>query len=156
MSITDGAHTRIPDDLTCTCTVSDAGEQQINSNCPDHGPRVEVQAAAMLMRQRADDAYSAVDDGDWRFENTGWNDVQGTTYTVENDTMKVCEAVLEEPAVHITSWHPRVAYAVANLLDIIEAGWEDFDADGPGQSEMQIVSAWALNLARAYHGRPTP
>lgn len=38
--ITDGAHTRIvtDDELSCTCTLSESGEQQVNPNCPDHAP----------------------------------------------------------------------------------------------------------------------
>ena len=60
----------------------------------------------------------------------------------------------EAAAIHIASWHPAVALAVADLLDIVEAGWEDYDPDGPGETSMHFVCAWATNLARAYLGDP--
>lgn len=59
-------------------------------------------------------------------------------------------------AEHIASWHPPVAVAVADWLNVVEA-WLDEFGGMPAESvgEMHIVAKYALAVANAYL-RETP
>lgn len=110
-----------------------------------------LREAAALMRSRANDAELAAGANDWTFSGIGWCDPHNTVYTVRNEAGVIAEALTEEEAEHIASWHPAVALAVAGWLDQI-AG-DGHDGDSPGGCADCIP---ALAVANAYLGRTLP
>lgn len=126
----------------------------------------KLRQAAALMRERA----AAATSGAWvcrqehgrDYTDEGWSHIAVSAPVLDGGAVQDValtatlgwdapdEAV--ENSLHIASWHPAVALAVADLLDIVEAGYEDYLPDVKAETQMQIVSAWADNLATAYLG----
>jgi hypothetical protein len=120
-----------------------------------------LRRAAALMRERAEDAVLATGEGAWRVVGVGWVDPHGSTYTVKRGIQTgVCEALAEEQAEHIASWHPAVALAVADWLDSAARAQELLDDARKSQTVfggppvMLHHPGWdnALAAARAYLG----
>lgn len=108
-----------------------------------------LRKAARLMRERAENA----NEGPW-YSEVNLHDPHATLMAAPpgGEPYSLTSDLVRPDARHIASWHPDVAIAVADLLDIVEAGWVEYDPDGPGTESMHFVCAWADNLARAYIG----
>lgn len=78
-----------------------------------------LRRAASLMRERANDAAEAWGGSGWTAGETGHDDRQGLTYDVHVGMALVATTGCEELAEHIASWHPAVALAVADWLDVM-------------------------------------
>lgn len=111
-----------------------------------------LRRAAVLMRERADAAIDAWGDGGWTSGHIGWDDRNGTTYDVKAERDLVAATMVEELAEHISSWHPAVALAVAQLLEqqaaFIEKYGDFTDIEGLGDAN-------AFALAQTYLGEVT-
>jgi hypothetical protein len=106
-------------------------------------PAALLRQAASLMRERADQAppgpwaaldggvASLADEGFWPVDTTGINE----------------DGIDRATRVHIASWHPLVALAVADLLDKI-AWMGELDAD----MLSRVGCDEAIAIARAYLG----
>ena len=88
-----------------------------------------LRRAASLMRERAEAATEAP-----------WDAVQGASggwwieapYTATIADLDIDHSIPEADATHIASWHPAVALAVADLLDLA-AGHEKREGEEAGQ-----------------------
>jgi hypothetical protein len=105
-------------------------------------PAETLRSAATLMRQRADKAPS----GPWRVEAGHLGGMP--EYVMSADDGGAVAESWREPgaAAHCASWHPLVALAVADWLEIEAAVVERQLPDGSG------VIHQALAVARAYLG----
>lgn len=102
-----------------------------------------LREAAAKMRERAEDARLACGDERWDGDaGLSWNDARGTVYMVGAGPVNVADAITEESALYIASWHPAVALAVADWL---EHEADHFDMDDTTRSR-------ALAVARTYLG----
>lgn len=108
-----------------------------------------IRRAATLMRARAKDATQ----GDW--EVTDWAVVRAGDQLISGDDCGCGGGIGgDHDAVHIASWSPAVALAVADLLDNAA---EDAELQGPGGALLQhwdirvdITTRFALVLALGY------
>ena len=105
-----------------------------------------LRRAAALMRERAEGATPGPweRDGGWAFAAPApesWEGpyLIGETYGTRND------------AEHITSWHPAVALAVADLLDAHAETYDGADLRDGGRYSLE-QDDWADAAARAYLG----
>lgn len=131
---------------------------------PELGQAAELRAAAKLMRERAE----AATPGPW------WSDESDQCWRLHGVAFRIppqCDGLIPEQLVNaqilkapkcgtpyaeywpvaadaaqITSWHPLVALAVADLLDAMAADSDPFPVRYPA----------ALDLARAYLGEGEP
>lgn len=97
-----------------------------------------LREAARLMRERAD----AATDGPWVSDDR-------SVWQVSDDATVVVNAYVDENDLdmpHIASWHPLVAFAVAD--------WLDAEVEGAFGSDFLLNerSCPALDVARAYLG----
>lgn len=98
-----------------------------------------LRAAAALMRERAKNAVGGTGASDWFPVKS----------KVRSSGGLVCESASFE-AEHIASWHPAVALAVADLLDVT-AEWVERDAIRSKLPMTQTDEA-ALTVATTYLG----
>jgi hypothetical protein len=106
------------------------------------GTAVEtLREAARLMRERAQAAQAIADViGDW-WSDEGLRDA----FAAVTGDVDVPMTGAAEDAAHIASWHPAVALAVADWLDLVADGLTELDVRTlPGDR--------ALAVARAYLG----
>lgn len=104
-----------------------------------------LRRAAALMRERAEDAVLASGNDAWKADGLAWNDNRGTVHMVGAGPVNVCDAITEEQAEHIASWHPIVALAVADWLERV-AYLLEHGSVSPGEPSS------ALAVARAFLG----
>lgn len=110
-----------------------------------------LRRAAGRMRELAKDALLAGGDDPWGASSISWNNVHGTVYPVDAGQVNICDASTEELAEHIAAWHPAVALAVADLLDlVIEAVANAGDIDWFIRTSP--TARRALAVARAFLG----
>lgn len=114
-----------------------------------------LRQAAALMRERAEGARLACGDEPWDGDaGLSWNDARGTVYMIGAGPVNVADAITEESALHIASWHPAVALAVADWLESVAGANTSPDEDVPhaGRTIAHIDADAALAVAHAYLG----
>lgn len=100
-----------------------------------------LREAAALMRARAE----SIPAGPWEKE---FSDVIRTDVPFGSDGYLVAETATVERANYIASWHPLVAFAVADVLDLAAQWAEDHPGSWPPASKAALV------VANAYMGQP--
>src|SRR5690349_8101308 len=108
-----------------------------------------LREAAALMRSRAEGATGGrwVVSGDGIYVNPDWTDEGWLTYDalVAEVSDSPDEAVTEDDAEHIASWHPAVALAVADWLDDHAETAELFT------TKAIPTSAWSMNWQTSHN-----
>lgn len=108
-----------------------------------------LRRAAALMRERAE----AAADGRWAVEVAQSNGIPNMVITA--DTAMVVADTYDKPhqhdAEHIASWHPAVALAVADWLNIAAADLVAYANDETQPFDPTAINK-ALVVARAYLG----
>jgi hypothetical protein len=114
-----------------------------------------LREAARLMRERAEAATR----GPWHYPPTrGWRGVVMSRFGCLWAPARGRDGQLnhEPDGVHIASWHPTVALAVADMLDNAAQDAEMQGPDGELRSQwdmrVHLATTRALAVARAYLG----
>jgi hypothetical protein len=118
-----------------------------------------LREAAALMRKRAE-AATGSEWGHWQTADNGRVEVFVPTGSMDAPTVfefkdhmdcEECIRPSEADASHIASWHPAVALAVADWLDLEARAQQRAQDQYPGTGF--ATSEQALAVARAYLGR---